>query len=83
MQQINPYETEDSETYIVISFSDTGHEIEDEVVGLANAINTLINKQSEYETFSGGSFNSLISEPFLCHPDGSGLLWSLDLNDWE
>lgn len=80
---VNPYNTEDKTSYIITHYSEMGGELEEEVFGLDNAIKALEEKWSIYETFSGGSMSNLMAEPSLCHPDGSGLLWSLEKNDWE
>lgn len=79
---LDPFDSGESITFIVNSFSDMGADIETEVLGLNNAIELLRQKQSMYDEH-GCSFSSLMSEPYLAHPDGSGLLWSLDNEDWE
>lgn len=74
--------TEQAETYIVTYFDDEGREYDQEYETLEDAIQGLVDKMGVYETFSGGSINSLMATPSLYHPDGSGREWCLDTNAW-
>ena len=71
------------ESFIVNYFDDEGKDYDEEFNTFEEAIEGLRQQWSNYETFNGGSFNNLMAEPTLSHPDGSGKLWNYDLSKWE
>lgn len=70
------------EIHIINYYDEFGNDYDKEYDSLEEAIEGLLHYQSCYEHENGGSFNNLMSEPSLYHPDGSGRFWSLDISDW-
>ena len=72
--------TKSIETFIVNYFDEMGNDYDKEYQSLKDAINGLKHYKTCYELEY--SFNNLMAEPSLYHPNGSGMEWSLDKSDW-
>lgn len=67
-----------SNTLIVVSFDELGYETHDEFDDFDLAVNFLGLKLNEYNETNG----SMMAEPFMNHPNGSGMYWCIEANNW-
>lgn len=67
-----------SNSFIVVSFDELGHENHDEFDDFDLAVDFLSLKLNVYNETNG----SMMAEPFMNHPNGSGMYWCIEANDW-
>lgn len=65
-------------SYIVNHFDDCGSDFDEEFFDKGKAIEFLRDRFSEYYEMNG----SMMAEPTLSHPDGSGRLYDLETENW-
>lgn len=75
-------EFSDEDTFIVNYYDDEGKDYDEEYNTFTEAVEGLQEQEANYETFNGGSINSLMAKPSLSHPSGSGLEWDFDSAKW-